>query len=417
MASPAAPILERPAGPAPGWAELRADIGPTYAVNGLIGFIFAASGPVAIILATGQRGGLGSAELASWLFGAFFLNGLLTVGLSWRYRTPLVFFWTIPGTVLVGPALVHATHAQVLGAFLATGVLITALGASGWVRRALGAVPMPIVMAMVAGVFLRFGLDMVRAVHQDAAVAGPMVLAFIALSAWPRAGRWLPPILGALLVGAAAIAVGPGLRWPADAGIALVGPTLYLPTLSWPVMLELVVPLTITVLVVQNGQGFAVLRNVGHVPPINMVTVACGVMSMLTALVGTVSTCLTGPTNAIVSSSGARHRHYTGALVVGLLALAFGLAAAPFTTLMLATPAAFIATLAGLAMIRVLHGAFATAFEARFQIGSLTAFLVTVADLPVLGVGAPFWGLVFGVAVSWTLERRDFAPAGGSASG
>ncbi len=57
------------------------------------------------------------------------------------------------------------------------------LGASGWVRRAMQAVPMPIVMGMVAGVFLRFGLDLVRALHEDFAIAGPMVVGV------PAAGR------------------------------------------------------------------------------------------------------------------------------------------------------------------------------------------------------------------------------------
>ena len=42
-------------------------------------------------------------------------------------------------------------------------------------------------------------------------------------------------------------------------------------------MVELVVPLAITVLVVQNGQGIAVLTAAGHEPPVNAITVACGV--------------------------------------------------------------------------------------------------------------------------------------------
>jgi benzoate membrane transport protein len=411
----AAPRLERPPGPLPSPARVLADFGPTFAVNGLIGFIFAASGPVAIILATGQRAGLGPAELSSWLFGAFFINGLLTLALSWRWRTPLVFFWTIPGTVLVGPALAHASHAEVLGAFVVTGVLMALLGASGWVRRILSSVPMPIVMGMVAGVFLRFGLDLVRAVHQDLAIAGSMVLAFVALSSWPRAGRMMPPMIGALGVGVLAIALGDRLQLPAGTSLAIVPPTLYAPAFAWPVMLELVVPLAITVLFVQNGQGFAVLKAAGHEPPVNTVTIACGVLSVVTAFVGTVSTCLTGPTNAIVSSAGDRSRHYTGALCVGVLALGFGLASSTFTALMLAAPAAFIATLAGLAMLRVLQGAFATAFRDRFPVGALATFLVTVADLPILGIGAPFWGLVIGVALSWAMERGDFTRGDASA--
>jgi benzoate membrane transport protein len=169
-----------------------------------------------------------------------------------------------------------------------------------------------------------------------------------------------------------------------------------------------VIPLTVTVLVVQNGQGIAILQAAGHRPPVNAATIACGTWSMLTAWVGTVSTCLTGPTNAILASSGERERHYVAGIVVALLAMGFGLLAPLFTRLMLATPPAFIATLAGLAMLRVLQAAFVTAFRDRFSLGALITFLVTVADVTAFDIGAPFWGLVFGLLVSWMLERNDF---------
>ena len=54
-----------------------------------------------------------------------------------------------------------------IGAYIATGLLMIALGVTGWVQRAMAAVPMPIVMGMVAGVFLHFGLDWVRAFQAD----------------------------------------------------------------------------------------------------------------------------------------------------------------------------------------------------------------------------------------------------------
>ena len=96
--------------------------------SGLVAFLFAASGPVVVILATGTKGGLSEADLASWLFGAFFINGLISIAFCLAYRQPLAFFWTIPGTVLVGPALGHLTFAEVIGAFIATGVLMLVLG-------------------------------------------------------------------------------------------------------------------------------------------------------------------------------------------------------------------------------------------------------------------------------------------------
>jgi len=391
----------------PTFRQTLADFGGAYFVNGLIAFIFAASGPVAIILAVGTRGGLAPSDLSSWIFGAFFLNGLISIGFCWWYRQPLVFFWTIPGAVLVGPALGHLSYAEVIGAFIATGVLMLALGLSGWVRRAMEAVPMPIVMGMVAGVFLRFGMDLVFAVRDDFWIAAPMVTAFVLLSASVRLSRLVPPLIGALALGAVLVAV-LGKFQAVPQVVVLAHPNLYAPVFSWRAMVELVVPLAITVLVVQNGQGITVLKAAGHAPPVNAVTVACGAGSMLTAFVGSVSTCLTGPVNAIISSTGEKHRHYTAGIFVGLLALGFGLFSPFFTNLMLATPKAFIAALAGLAMLRVLQAAFTVSFRDRFALGALVTFLVTVADVPIFNIGAPFWGLVFGYGASRLLERGDF---------
>ncbi|HET7200713.1 MAG TPA: benzoate/H(+) symporter BenE family transporter, partial [Burkholderiales bacterium] len=280
-------------------------------------------------------------------------------------------------------------------------------GLSGWVRRAMEAIPMPIVMGMVAGVFLRFGLDLVHAIRDDVWIAAPMAAAFVALGAFPRIARASPPLIGALAVGVVMIWV-LGRFEPGPGTVAVVHPNLYAPAFSWRAMVELVVPLAITVLVVQNGQGITVLRSAGHAPPVNAIAVACGAGAIVTAFVGAVPTCLTGPVNAILSSSGEKHRRYTGGILVGLLALAFGLFAPFFTRLMLGTPKAFIAALAGLAMLRVLQTAFTVSFRDRFSLGALVTFLVTVADIPVFNIGAPFWGLVFGYCASRALEREDF---------
>jgi benzoate membrane transport protein len=395
----------------PSARQALADFGGVYFANGLVAFLFAVSGPVAIILAVGTRGGLTPSDLSSWIFGAFFVNGLISIAFCWLYRQPLVFLWTIPGAVLVGPALTHLSWAEVIGAFVATGLLMLALGFSGWVRRAMEAVPMPIVMGMVAGVFLRFGLDLVFAIRDDAWIAAPMVAAFAVLGAFPRIARVAPPLIGALVVGVVMVWV-LGRFHAGPEALVLVRPNFYMPAFSWRAMVELVVPLAITVLAVQNGQGITVLRSTAHAPPIDAITVACGAGTLVTAFVGSVPSCLTGPVNAIISSSGERRRHYTAGIFVGVLSLAFGLFAPVFTRLMLGTPKAFIGALAGLAMLRVLQTAFTVSFRSAFALGALVTFLVTVADIPVLGVGAPFWGLVFGYLTSRLLERGDFAIKG-----
>jgi benzoate membrane transport protein len=396
---------QRPAG----FAGFARDLTPTSLANGVVGLVFAASGPLAIILAVGTKGGLTEPQIASWLFGAFFLNGLISIAFSLAYRQPLVFFWTIPGTVLLGPALTHLSFPEVVGAYLVTGAVMLILALTGLVGRSMQAVPLPIVMGMVAGVFLQFGLDLIRAFTEDILIAAPMTVAFLLASRLQRLARLVPPLLGALAVGLLA-AIWTGSFAPATTiENVFAAPHLVAPQFSWASIAELVLPLAVTVLVVQNGQGIAVLSAAGHQPPVNSIAAACGVGSIVTAFVGAVPTCLTGPVNAILTSSGTRESQYTGAVVVGILALAFGLCAPLFTRLLLAAPAAFIATLAGLAMLKVLQIAFATAFQGRFAFGALVTFLVTVAGVSIINIGAPFWGLVIGYAASRLLEPADFA--------
>src|SRR5438105_14882218 len=165
--------LERAVIPVPRARQVLADFGGVYAANAVVAFLFSCTGPVAIVLSVGAAGGLSESDIASWIFGGFFLNSFISIAFSLAYRQPLVFLWSIPGAVLVGPALAHMSYAEVIGAFLAAGLVMVLLGLSGWVRRAMDALPMPTVMAMVAGVLLRCGIVPVTAFRADLTLPSP----------------------------------------------------------------------------------------------------------------------------------------------------------------------------------------------------------------------------------------------------
>ncbi|WP_111704112.1 benzoate/H(+) symporter BenE family transporter [Corynebacterium renale] len=44
--------------------------------------------------------------------------------------------------------------------------------------------------------------------------------------------------------------------------------------------------------------------------------------------------------------------------------------------------------------------------KARTFPGALTCFLITVANLSVAGVSAPFWGILIGCAVAYVMDRE-----------
>lgn len=287
-----------------------------YLGSGATGVLFSATGPVAVIMGASSAGGLTAAQTASWIMGVFGLNGALTLVTSWVYRTPLAFFWTIPGTVLVGQALPHQQWSDVVGAYVVTGVLIVVLGVTALVPRLMKALPNAVVMAMVAGAFLTFGTSMVQAVSTDVAVAGTIVVTWLVVTANPGLASRVPAAMASLVTGTAVLFSTNGFE-EASGGAAELSwlgvPELVVPTWNWSTCVELVIPLAVTVLVVQNGQGAAILRAAGHRPPMTVTTVLCGVWSVLAAPMGAVSTCLAGPTNALLVVEGRRERQYIAA--------------------------------------------------------------------------------------------------------
>jgi len=402
-------IFERPEQAPPGLREIFSVLRGEALVRAFVAWLFAVTGPVVIILTVAKEGGLSQSDTASWIFGAFFFGGLFTIIASWFYRQTLAIMWTIPGTVLIGTALDHLSFQEIIGAYMAAGIAMLVLGLSGAVARIMALIPLPIVMGMVAAVFLRFGLAIVEAFQSEIAMAVAMMAAFLLASRVAAIGRRIPPVLAALLAGAATIPFVPSRGDLGALEYSFANPILYRPEFSWAAVAELTLPLMVTVMAIQNAQGFAILRQSGHRPPQNVLTMICGGGSVIFGLFGSVPTCVTGPVNGILNGSGKLGERYGGAIFFGFLAIFFGISAPFMTQLGLSLPVAYIGMLGGLAILPTLQGAFVTAFKDRFTLGALTAFVVTISEIAIFNIGAPFWGLVFGCLMSLLLERKDFA--------
>jgi len=381
---------------------------------GVTAWLFAVTGPFLIYVNAARQGNLSALELNSWIFGGYFVCGLLSVALSLYYRLPLLAAITIPGGVLVAAALTHLSFEEIIGAYLVTGVLITALGVTGAVKRGMEWLPMPIAMAMVAGILLPFGMGIITSLQQTPLVSGMTLIAYLSVSLVKPLARRFPPVLGAIIVGLIAVAAAGQANWRLlTFGIAEF--QFFTPQFTWPAAVELVIPLALTVIAVQNAQGIAILQNMGYRPPLDAVTITSGVGSILVAPFGSQSVCLAGPMTGIVTnpSVGPKESRYAAALVTGILWMVFGLFSPMATALSQILPASLVNLLAGLALLEVLGSCFAAAFGEKFRLGALFTFLITISGIRLLNIGAPFWGLVGGAFVSVLLERQDFKNRGG----
>src|SRR5699024_5202396 len=99
--------VDKPHLPRPTFRPILRDLITHDIDDRLVPLIYCASGPIEVILAAAAAGNLSPDQSSSWIFGAFLGNGILTLLMTYRYRSPQAYFWTIPGTVLAGDALMH----------------------------------------------------------------------------------------------------------------------------------------------------------------------------------------------------------------------------------------------------------------------------------------------------------------------
>jgi len=396
-------MLEKPHEGLPTWKSIWSNSEPNVLSNAFVAFLFMHTGPIAILLSAAQTGGLSEREMVSWLFAGYGVGGLLTVGLSLLYRQPIALAWSLPAAAIAGASLQHLAFPQVIGAYLATGFIITLLSLTGLTKKVLDFIPLPISMGMIAGVFLPFCLKLVSSFILDPWLAAVTVGSFFLFSSEKLPVKILPPVLISAMSGAALIA----LRGDFSAGtpvLSIVHPVLYTPQFNLRALLELVFPLTVSVIGIHNIQGITILKKEGYNPPVNTMTLTCGAGSIIMGLLGSVPTCITGPVSALLNSSGRKNSRYVGSLYLGLFMIISGLFAPVTMGLALMAPSVLIALLGGLALLRVLQDAFQSAFKNSFALGALVSFMVTVSDITFLNIGSAFWGLAAGCLLSLIME-------------
>ena len=374
-------------------------------VTVLVGFASSA----AIVFQAAQALGATPAQTASWMWALGIGMGLTCIGLSLRWKMPVVTAWSTPGAAVLVTSAAGVPMDEAVAGFLVSAALIAVAGFSGLFERMLGRIPLSLASAMLAGVLLRFGIDAFTSIQaQPVLVLSMLATWLLTRRVWPRYA-----IIATLLAGIAVAAATSQLQL-AGLRLELAQPVWTTPRPSLASVLGVALPLFVVTMASQNVPGVAVIRASGYAVPVSPAIGWTGATNLVLAPFGGFALNLAAITAAICMGPEAHPdpaRRYVAAVWAGIFYLLVGVFGATVAGLFTAFPSELVLAIAGIALFGTLGNSLATALHAVDEReAALVTFLVTASGLSLLGIGAAFWGLVAGVIVRLVLHR----PRGGA---
>ena len=372
---------------------------------GFIAVLVGYTSSAAIVFSAASAAGAGAAHISSWLLALGLGMGATCIGLSLYYRSPVLTAWSTPGAALLATALVGLPMSEAIGAFVFASALLTLCAITGWVETIMKHVPKTLAAAMLAGVLLRFGIDVFVALRAQFGLVALMLAIYF--SGRRFNSRYTIPLT---LVG--------GLAWAALGGLihfdavtlTLAQPIYTAPTFTLSTLIGVGIPLFIVTMASQNVPGIAVLRANGYHTPVSPLIGWTGLTGLLLAPFGGFSFNLAAITAAICMSPEADHdpqRRYMAAVWAGIFYLVTGLLGATVASVFAALPRELVAAIAGIALLGTIANSLGAAVaDADERDAAIVTLLTTASGLSLLGIGSAFWGLLFGLAALKAIPRR-----------
>ncbi len=166
-------------------------------LSGLIIVLISSTGPLAILFQAAKAANFTSAQTASWLLTIFVGSGAFGLALTLRHGIPIIGAWGAATTALLVTALPLHDLPEVVGAYFIASVALLLVGVSGIFGRLIDLVPRPVVMAMLAGVLFRFGVDIFSSLESNYLLGIAMIVAYF----FGRRFKLRAPVVVSLFVG------------------------------------------------------------------------------------------------------------------------------------------------------------------------------------------------------------------------
>jgi len=394
-----------PAGIPPGRFNPLADTSLSAIVAGFVAMMTGYTSSLVLMFQAGQAAHLTNAQISSWIWALSIGMALCTIGLSLRFRAPIVIAWSTPGAALLVSSLPHVPYGQAIGAFIVCALLLTIVGLTGWFDTLMKKIPAGIAAALLAGILFEIGIEIFRAAQFQTALVLTMFLTYLVIKRIaPRYAIPMTLIAGTIAAGAL------GLLDFSHFQVALAHPVFTMPAFSLAASVSIGIPLFVVAMASQNVPGIAVLRADGYTTPSAPLISATGIASLLLAPFGSHGVNLAAITAAICTGPEAHENHgkrYMAAVWCGIFYLIAGVFGATIAALFAAFPRELVVSVAALALFGSIMSGLTNAMQdVRQREAALVTFMVTASGLTLLSIGSAFWGLVAGVLTQVVLNAR-----------
>lgn len=387
-------------------SSLREDWSLSAITAGLLAVLISYAGPLAILFEAGRSAHASNAMVASWVWGISIGSAICGITLSWLLRQPIITAWSAPGTALLVTLFPALPLNEAIGAYITAGLIILALGASGYFDLVIKKIPPGIASGMMAGILFQFTTGVFKAVSVDPALTLGMVAAYVIFRRLlPRYALIVVLVLGSIF------AVVHGTAHFESVSLQITRPEFIVPHWTLQSTVSLALPLVLVSLTGQFLPGLAILRVSGYQTPARPVLMITGAVSMVVALFGGITVVIAAITAALCTGADAHrdpNKRYIAGIANGFFYLLGGIFAGTVVLLFAALPKGFVAVLAGLALLgATLSNLIALVQDEQHREASFITFVATASGMSFLGLGSAFWGIVIGSLAHLVLGAAD----------
>lgn len=388
--------------------QLHKDWSVSAITAGFVAVLVSYSGPLAIFFQAAQSADISSTMMTSWVWAISMGAAISGILLSMWLKVPVVTAWSAPGTALLVTLFPELSLNEAVGAYLTAAILLFVIGITGSFDRIIQLIPPGIASAMMAGILFQFGVGIFESLRNVPTLVIGMMIAYLVFKRLtPRYSLICLLLVGVVL---AVLLEGASLE---GVGVQLAQPQFIQPDWTWKATLSLAIPLVLVSLTGQFLPGMAILHTSGYTTPAKPIVTVASVTSLLTAFFGGITTVIAAITAAICTSKEAHEdpdKRYVAGVANGVFYLVGGLFAGTIVALFTSLPNAFVAVLAGLALMGAISSNIsAFAAEKSHLEASVLTFVATASGVSFLGLGSAFWGVVVG-GLAYNLLHRRFAP-------